>query len=308
MDTIACMQLFARSVQLGSFSAAARQAGIAPASVFRAVNALEDSIGAKLLNRTSRRLSLTEAGALYYERLQSILSAMDDLKADIGQLQATPKGTLRVLSRVAFGNKHLAPVLPEFLLRHGSLRVELILSDHPTDLVAEKIDVAILWGDVTSPSLVRRKLVSSPRTVCASPRYLDKYGRPQRPADVAAHNCLTFRSDVPRPAWRFIKDGELTEIAVSGSLRSDGSEVLREGALRHLGIVLLPTWMVGPDLAAGRLVPLLADYQASAFGFDDDVCIVTHKARHRSLKVQLFIEFCLQHFRARTNWASLTND
>ncbi|OZA92041.1 MAG: hypothetical protein B7X76_00980 [Azorhizobium sp. 39-67-5] len=302
MDTLAHMQLFLRVVQGGSLSAAGRQIGVSPASVFRGINALEDSLGVRLLNRTSRKLTLTEAGQLYLARIEPILSEIEGLNAEIGQLQVTPRGTLRVHARMSFGNRQLAPRLPDFLSQYPGLCVDLRLSDRPLDLVDENIDVALRVGEVNSPSLMIRKLVSSRRVVCASPAYLARNPIPERPEDLTEHNCLTFYSEFNQPIWRFMKDGELTECRVRGSLQSDGGDVLRLGALKGLGIALLPTWNIGPDLEDGTLVALLPGYQATPFGFDDSIYIVTQKVRHRSLKVQLFIDFCLKSFRDRQDW------
>jgi DNA-binding transcriptional LysR family regulator len=305
MDTLEGMQLFMRVVQTGSFSAAGRQIGASPATVLRAVNALEDSCGVRLMNRTSRKLTLTEAGELYHSKLENILGEIDDLNSELSQLQHTPRGTLRIHSRVSLGIRHLAPLLPKFLATYKELKIDLRLSDSPIDLAEENIDVALRVGDITGASFVMRKLVSSPRITCASPEYLRRHGLPQCPQDLMAHNCLTFRSTENHPVWRFRRGAELTELQIAGSLQADSGDVLREVALQGLGIVLLPAWSVGEDLKAGKLLGLLLDHDATPFSFDDEIYIVTHRARHRSLKVRLFLEFLTVSFRDKQEWANI---
>ena len=299
------MGLFLRVVQAGSFSAAGRQIGLSAPTVFRAINALEDRVGARLLNRSSRRLTLTEAGALYAARVEAILAEIDDVNAELGQLQLTPRGTLRVHTRVSFGVRHLAPILPAFLLQHTQVNLDLRLSDGPLDFAEGNIDVAIRVGDVAGAALARRKLVSCPRIVCASPAYLARRGVPLQPQDLLGHNCLTFRSEETQPMWRFLKGDRLTELRVTGSLRSEHGDVLREAALGSLGVVLLPAWSIGDDLLAGRLTGLLLDHEATPFGFDPDLYVITHRARHRALKVRLFLDFLRETFAGRKDWAEI---
>jgi molybdate transport repressor ModE-like protein len=302
MDTLAGMQLFQRVAQAGSFSAAGRQVGLSPAAVFRAINALEDLLGARLLNRTSRKLSLTEAGQLYHARLEQILAEIHDVNTEVGQLQHAPRGILRVHARVSLGVQHLAPILPAFLAEYPELRVDLRLSDSWIDLVEENIDVTICLGGINSASLQIRKLATSPRIVCASPSYLARHPPIARPEDLTEHNCLTFRADTNDATWRFMRDNQLLELQVRGSLRSDNAEVLRLAAVGSMGVALLPQWCVGPDLKAGSLVALLEGWEATPFGFDNGIYVVTQKSRHRSMKVQLFLKFLTESFQSHPDW------
>ena len=305
MDTLNGMKLFLRVAQTGSFSAAGRQVGLSPPTVFRAINALEDKVGARLLNRSSRRLTLTEAGTLYANRIETILADIEDTTAELGQLQLTPRGTLRVHTRVSLGVRHLAPLLPVFLIRYPEVNLDLRLSDQPVDFAEGNIDVAIRVGDVTGAALVKRKLVIAPRIICASPDYLSRHGVPRQPRDLQKHNCLTFRSEETQPMWRLMKKERLTELRVTGSLRSEHGDVLREAALGGLGIVLLPAWSVGEDLLNGRLTGLLLDHEATPFGFDPDLYVIAHRARHRALKVRLFLDFLHEAFAAKKAWADI---
>lgn len=305
MDTLDAMQVFLRVVQTGTFSAAGRQLGLSPASVFRAVNSLEEKVGARLLNRSTRCLTLTEAGELYAAKADAILDDIADLNSELSRLQLTPRGILRVHTRVSLGTRHIAPILPAFLVRYPELKIDLRLSDGQVDLTGENIDVAIGFGPMIGTSLMTRKLVASPRVVCASRAYLDRNGIPSTPADLTRHNCLTFRSLEGQPIWRFLRGHEHTEIRVSGNLQADYGEVLRDAALADLGIVLLPTWTVGDDLEARRLIGMLLDYRASPFSFDHDVQVVTHRGRHRTLKVRLFLEYLVDAFAAKQGWANI---
>jgi DNA-binding transcriptional LysR family regulator len=303
MDTLFSMQLFLRVVQAGSFSAAGRQVGLSPASVFRHINALEDRLGTRLLNRTSRKLSMTEAGALYCSGVDQILAEMNDIETQVAQLQVAPHGTLRVHCRMSLGAQHLAPALPAFLARYPDLRIDLSLTDRCADLAEENIDVAIRIGKMPDSPLLVRKIASSTRIVCASPAYLDAHATPEHPTDLAAHNCLAFRGPAAQAVWRFLDGKALIEMHVSGSLQADNAEVLRLAALGGLGVALLPEWCIGADLKAGRLRALLPGFEATPFSFDSGIYVVTQKSRHRSMKVQLFIDFLIRLFRERGHWA-----
>jgi DNA-binding transcriptional LysR family regulator len=296
------MQLFMRVIQTGSFSAAGRQVGLSPTSVFRHINALEDMVGAQLLNRTSRKLSLTEAGDLYAKRLDHILAKIQDSKAEVAQLQQVPRGTLRVHCRVSLGSQHLAPALPGFLARYPELRIDLSLSDRAVDMVQENIDVAIRIGHIRDSSLLIRKLASSPRIVCASPLYLAASSAPVIPDDLTAHNCLTYRNNVSPPTWRFMREKKVHEIQVLGNLQADHAEVVRLCAISGLGIALLPEWSIGLDLAEGRLMPLLLDYEATPLGFDNGIYVMVQKSRHRAIKTRLFVDFLVTLFKERRHW------
>ena len=303
MDTLVSMRLFIQVIQTGSFSAAGREAGLSPASVFRHINALETALGARLFNRTSRKLSLTEAGDLYAKRLDHILAEIQETNAEITQLQQVPRGVLRVHSRVSLGAQLLAPALPAFLARYPELRLDLRLSDREVDMVQENVDLSIGLGRMRDSSLIVRRLATSPRIVCASPAYLATRPAPERPEDLLAHNCLVYRNDAQPPTWRFLRDGQLTEVRVAGGLLTDHAEVVRLGVLGGLGVALLPEWSIGRDLQEGRLRPLLPDYEASPMDLDHGIYVVMQRSRQRSIKVRLFVDFLLTLFQTRETWA-----
>ncbi len=302
MDLLLGMQLYLQVLRTGSFSAAGREAGVSPATVFRRVNALEAALGSRLLHRSSRKLTPTEAGELYARRAEQVLADIREINADVADMQAAPRGLLRVQCRVSLGAQHLAPAVPGFLRRYPDLRLDLRLSDRPADLVADDIDVAIIVGRLRDESLIARKLATSDRLVCASPDYLRRRPAPLRPQDLDGHNCLLFRADAAAPVWRFHRGRAVEQVHVSGSLQSDNAEAVRLAAIEGLGVALLPEWSIGPDLARGTLVALMQDYQASPFSFDNGIYAVTHRSRQRSVKVRLFLDFLVALFKARRGW------
>lgn len=199
MDKIKAMELFIYSSQAGSMSAAGRRFGLSPASVSRQITSLEDDLGVRLLNRTSRRLALTEAGQIYLNRAERVLQDLEEMRGEMRQLSARPYGTLRVQSRISLGTQYVAPLIPKFLERYPDLKVELKLVDSDLDLVEHTIDIAIRTGKQTDSSLIARRIGTNPRVVCASPTYLERHAAPRSPNDLHYHNCLTyFLNSFPR--------------------------------------------------------------------------------------------------------------
>lgn len=294
------MQLFVMVCQHGSLSAAGRHLGFSPASVSRHINNLEDLLGVRLLNRTSRKLTLTEAGELYLHRAEQILNDIKETHESISELQQLPRGTLRVHSRLLVGTLHLVPALPQFLAQYPELKVDLTMSNFPVDLVEQNIDVDVRIGALTDSALVVRKLASSERFVVATPEYLASHPRIREPRDLEQHNCLTYRINLGRSVWRFLDAGRvLTEIPVSGSLQSDNGPALLTAALAGLGVAMVPDWAVSEQLAAGGLVRLLPEYQATITEFENGVYAVFQPSRHKSAKVRVFVDFLATLFKRR---------
>jgi DNA-binding transcriptional LysR family regulator len=284
VDSFRAMQLFVSVVHNGSLSAAGRQFGLSPASVSRQINALEDSLGARLLNRTSRKLTLTEPGEVYLDHAEQILHQIDRANASVSQLQRVPRGTLRVHSRILVGSMHIVPALPEFLRRYPEIKVDLLMSNNEIDLVERNVDVDIRIGKLADSSLIARKLAVSERVVCVSPDYLAAHPKIKAPADLAAHNCLTYRINMGRTVWRFMdRAGTLAEIPMSGTLCTDFGPALRTAALAGVGIVLMPDWAV----------------RDGHVEFDNGIYAVYQHSRHVSPKVRLFVDFVVDLFRAR---------
>jgi DNA-binding transcriptional LysR family regulator len=286
------MRIFVTVVQSGSLSSAGRQMGLSPASVSRHITALEDRLGARLLNRTSRKLTLTEAGELYFAKVEQLLYQLQDANESVAQLQAQPRGTLRVHSRMLVGHLHIVPLLPMFLAQNAEIKVDLLLSNRVVDLVEENIDVDIRIGKLVDSSLVARKLAPAERFLCAAPTYLDTHPAVEKPSDLTAHNCLTYRINLGRTVWRFLgAEDALQEIPVTGNLQTDNGLALLAATLAGVGIALMPDWSVRRDIEAGRLRRLLPQYRVSHIEFDNGVYAVFQKSRHLSAKVRAFVDF-----------------
>lgn len=300
MDSFRAIQVFVRVVQHGSLSSAARQLGSSPASVSRQIRALEDTLGARLLNRTSRKLTLTEAGETYFQHAEQILHHFDEAQHSISQLQRSPRGTLRVHSRILVGQLYIIPALTDFLLRHSEIKVDLMLSNRPIDLVEQNIDIDIRIGKLSDSSLIAKRLAVSQRVVCAAPSYLARHPPITCPQDLVQHNCLTYRLNMGSVQWRFLgADGATTDVAVSGSLQTDYGPALRSAALGGLGLALMPDWSVRDDIQRGLLVRLFPEHQVSFMEFDNGVYAVYQRSRHMSTKVRLFVNHLIQVFQTQ---------
>ncbi len=303
MDSVAGMRTFARVVEAGSFSAAGRQLGVAPSSVSRQINDLEDELGARLFHRTTRKLSLTEAGRLYHERAARILIEVEEAKLAVSQTGGMTSGILRLTVPSSVGRLHIAPALAAFHDRFPAVRVVLSVTDRLVDLVDEGFDLAIRVGQPSDSSLIARRIGASRRIVCGSPAYLESAGAPKTPAELANHNCLTFRGHPGRNVWTFRGPQGVSEVRVSGSLFANDGEVLSAAAVAGLGLVLLPQWLVGAELAEGRLREVLSDFpvvpEATPL-----YALYPHQ-RHLPPKVRAFIDFLVERFAGRYEWGAL---
>jgi DNA-binding transcriptional LysR family regulator len=300
VDWMQPMRIFVCVVQNGSLSSAGRQLGLSPASVSRHISALEESLGCRLLNRTSRKLALTEAGELYYAKVEQILQQIVEANEGVAQLHTHPRGTLRVHSRVLVGHLHVVPMLPDYLALYPEVKVDLAMSNRVIDIVEQNVDVDIRIGKLVDSSLVARKLAGSERLLCATPGYLARHPPITRPADFATHNCMTYRVNVGRTIWRFLDPGgALEESPGGGSLSSDNGYALLTAALAGVGIALMPDWAVSGDIAEGRLTQLLPEYRVSYIDFDNGIYAVFQKSRYLSAKVRSFIDFLAESFASR---------
>jgi DNA-binding transcriptional LysR family regulator len=285
------MELFVWSVRQGSFSGASRQAGLSPASVSRHIAQLEASLGVQLLNRTSRKLALTEAGQAYFERIEPALESIREAKAAAGAFQATPSGTLRVHSRMMFGIRIIGPLIPCFQALYPSVRVELRLTEQPANLTVEELDVEFCIGQPPDSSLRQRLILASERFLVASPAYLSRMPPLSQPSDVMAHACLTYRLGPEEPVWRFLADGRLDEIAVPSAFSTNNGEVLRTLAMLGHGIALLDDYTVQPDIDAGRLVRLYSAHRVTNTQFRGGIYAVFHDSGFVPAKLQAFLDF-----------------
>jgi LysR family transcriptional regulator, regulator for bpeEF and oprC len=277
---------FVQSAQAGSFSAAARILNATPSAISKRVAKLEDQLGVRLLQRTTRSLSLTVEGTAYYERVVQLLAELDEAN-DFVMSRDRPRGKLTVSAPHDFRHLMLAQWIPEFLQQYPELRVDLRLTDRFVDLVEESIDVAIRMGTLDDSSLIRRHLGEIPYVVCASSTYLKTHGVPTTPEDLLNHNCLRFISNgLPLP-WRFLANGTVREIPVSGNFDSDNGYVLRSAALSGLGIIYVLRFQVESDLHSKRLSILLEDKLLPSRVVQ---AVFTHR-RNLSPRVQAFLEF-----------------
>jgi DNA-binding transcriptional LysR family regulator len=304
MDNVKAMQLFLTVVQTGSLSGAGRQSGLSPASVSRQITALEDDLGVRLLNRTSRRLSLTEAGQVYLEHAERLLQDIDELRDAVSQMAVKPRGTLRIQSRISLGTQHVAPLIPTFLALYPDLKIDLWLTDNDLDLTEHGIDLAIRTGNLSDSTLIGRRLASSPRVICASPEYWAEHGKPATPEALMDHNCLTYRFEFGTAAalWQFrIDTGQSINIQVAGNFQTNNGEALRVATLSGLGVAMLPAWSVKDHLKAGSLERVLSDYETTVSDLDFGIYAVYLSRRNLSAKTRLFVDHLVTEF-SKQGW------
>jgi len=261
MDRLQAMRVFATVVETGSFSRAAEHLQLSATAASRYVAELEKLLGAQLLQRSTRRLNLTEVGANYYDRCRLILADVDEAEAQAATAESQPKGLLRISLPYSFGLRYIAPLMPEFCKRYPDLQLEFNFSERTIDLVEEGIDMAIRITADLKTSLVARKLAPAGTICCASPDYLASHGTPQTPDDLRNHNCMTYSYSPTGNTWTFNRDGREIAVQVKGQLRASNGDMNRLAAIDGLGIITLPTFMICEELRTGSLVPILADYQ-----------------------------------------------
>jgi DNA-binding transcriptional LysR family regulator len=287
------MSAFVRTAALGGFSIAARDLSLTPSAVSKLVTRLEARLGVRLLNRTTRKLSLTPEGTVYFERAKRIVAAIEETENEIAGLRKRPKGPLRVSVLVSFGRSQLLPALPRFLERNPEIQLDVELTDRRIDLVEAGVDLAIRLGELEDSSLVARKICDVERLICASPAYLARRGTPRLPEDLLQHNCLWISSFPALKRWPFTTDRGTKTVAVSGNLAAGDAEALLELACQGLGIIRVADYLVGPEIAKGRLVPILADVHD---GKPIPLQAVHAYGRQRSPKVAAMVEFLLESF------------
>jgi DNA-binding transcriptional LysR family regulator len=306
MDALHSMGLFVDVVMAGSFSEAGRRRGLAASSVTRSISALEDELGVRLLNRTTRKLSLTEAGRLYHERSRRIIAEVEDARLSISQLEAAPRGTLRLNLPVVFGRMHVAPALPAFLARYPAVDIDMTVTDAFIDLVEDGVDLAVRIGELDDSSLIARRLAPNHRVICASPDYLARAGVPSSPQDLRQHNCLIYKRQPRRTFWRLRNVAGTIEIEVEGTLRANNADALVAAAQGGLGLTIVPVWMVIDEIKSGTLTRVLADYQVSPGALDTSIYAVFPYNRHLSPKVRALVDFFVEHFGQRNDWNAST--
>jgi DNA-binding transcriptional LysR family regulator len=297
-DSLYEMSVFEKVVAAGSLSAAARDLGVSTAVVSRRLAALEARLGVRLVNRTTRRLALTDEGASYHEACARILAEIEDADSAAAAQRVEPQGLLKVALPASFGHKHIAPLVPPFAARYPKIELAFSLSDRTVNVIAEGYDLAIRIGELEDSSLAARKLAPNRRVVCASPQYLREHPAPRVPEDLRQHNCLTT-TDL-QMNWEYKgPDGKRGMVRVSGHYACDNWEVLREWAMAGLGVALKSTWDVRRQLGEGLLVPLLPEYD---FGTDVAIYAVYPHRRYLPAKTRVFIDYLAESFGPEPYW------
>ena len=293
------MESFVAVAAKGSLTAAANAEGVAPAVVGRRIDALEQRLGIKLLLRTTRRITLTHEGSAFLEDCQRLLADIANAEASVSAGGVKASGCLRITAPAGFGRRHVAPLMPAFLARHPDVKLSLNLNDRVIDIVNEGFDCAVRVGDMPDSNLISMRLADNRRLCVAAPAYLQRAGVPQRPADLARHECLTLSSDASQSrGWAFSVDGQVTHLRPAGRLDCSDGQVLHAWCRQGLGLAWRSTWEVENDIAAGSLVPVLEAFAAPPNG----IYAVVPQRKHLPLRLRLWIDFLKHHYGDASYW------
>jgi DNA-binding transcriptional LysR family regulator len=258
--------------------------------VSKYVGVLEDHLGTRLLNRTTRRLSLTESGQVYYERCLQIIADVAEAEQAAGQLTAVPRGTLKIAMPVSYGTIKIGPLITEYVRQYPEVRLDLALADRKVDLIEEGYDLAIRIGSLPESGLIARKLAVDRTAICAAPAYLKQHGAPQKPEDLRRHACLNYTYASSGDEWYLKNDSEAIVVPTSGPIRANNGDMLRLAALSGGGIIWQPRFIVEDDLRSGRLVEVLTNYSTAELG----IYAIYPSRKHLSAKVRTFVDFLVQ--------------
>lgn len=293
MDRFTALNVFRHVVELGSFAEAARRLNLSPAAISKNVNELESYLGVRLMNRTTRKMSLTESGSFYYNRVAHVLDDLVDADDVITDLQQIPKGTLRVSAPVTVTLTCLSNEIPKFLERYPELSLDLQLDDRRVNLIEEGFDMALRGTDkLEDSSLVARKLKVMKHAVCCAPSYLEKYGTPKSPEELVNHNCVQFSLSAHATEWTFKKEGRSVTIPIHGRYKVDSSLAVRDALRNGFGLSLIPLMYVREDLMAGRLQTVLDDWAPN----ESILYAIYPSRRYVISKVRVFIDFLIDEF------------
>jgi len=293
MDRFHAIEAFAKVVETGSFARAADRLGVSVSSVSRHVSDLEAHLGARLLNRTTRRLSLTEPGRVFHERCVQLLADLEEAEASAGAGAIVPRGTLRLSCAVTFGERFIAPAVAAFMRKYPEIRIDIELSDRIVDLVDEGFDAALRIGAIGGPNLIGRRVGMTRLVCCASPGYIKEHGEPRSPEDLARHRCLLYQYAPQRDTWTFTdRAGDTRRVRVAGTVYANNGGFLAALAREGIGIAYEPDFIVGADVTAGRLTPVLRNFAPAASGIN----VVYASRRHLSAKVRAFADFLAARF------------
>ena len=300
MDKLKQLESFVSVATRGSLTAAAKAEGVAPAIMGRRLDALEERLGVKLLVRTTRRMSLTHEGSAFLEDCQRLLVDFANAEASVSAGGVKASGHLRITAPAGFGRRHVAPLVPKFRELHADVTISLNLSDRVVDLAGEGFDCAVRVGDMPDSSLVSVRMADNRRLCVAAPDYLKRHGTPQHPTDLAKFACLTLSSDASQTrGWAFQVDGEVVHFKPGGPLDCSDGQVLHDWCMDGCGIAWRSTWEVEAEIAAGKLVPVLKDFDAPPNG----IYAVFPQRKHLPLRVRLWIDFLKHHYSQPEFWA-----
>ncbi len=298
MDKLSAMSAFVKVVATRSYAEAGRRLGLTRSAVSKAVMELERGLGARLLDRTTRRVVPTEAGLAYYERCVAILAQVEETEIQISRLHEEPKGVLKINAPMSFGMLYLGAAVADFQARHDGLSIELTLNDRFIDPLEEGVDVTLRIGILTDSSLIARRFAPARRALVASPEYLARRGAPARPDDLVHHRCLNYGQTAPMQRWQLTEDDQIISVPITSYLCSNNGDVLRAAALNGNGVTMLPTFMIGPDIKAGRLRIVLPEHPPTEFG----IYALYAPNRYLAAKVRVFVDFLVERFGASPAW------
>jgi DNA-binding transcriptional LysR family regulator len=300
MDKLEAMNALVKVVASGSYAEAARRLGLTRSAVSKGVMELEQMLGARLLDRTTRRVTPTEAGLAYYERCISILAQIEETEAQVSRLHDEPKGILKVNAPMTFGTLYLGKAVADFMIRYGDLKVELTLTDRFIDPLEEGADITVRIGALVDSSLIARRIAPARLVLVASPDYLQKHGTPQVPADLINHRCLSYGHTTSMQRWHLTEMGQPISVSIGSCMSSNNGDALRDAAARGIGISNLPTFIVGEDISAGRLKIVLPDNRPA----DLTIHALYAPNRYLAAKTRVFIDFLIERFGKNPSWDS----
>lgn len=287
MDILAGMKVFVAVVDAGSFSAAADRLDMSRAMASKHVLSLEDHLGTRLLNRTTRRLSVTESGSVFYERSVQIIADITEAEQVAGHMSAVPRGVLKITMPLAYGLHRLGPVIAGYVSTYPQVKLDISLNDRKVDLIEEGFDLAIRIGTLPESGLIARKLGGEHSLICAAPSYLKRHGTPQTPEDLAHHACLGYTLTNNGDEWRLEGPDQAVAVRSAGPIKADSGDMLRLAALSGAGLIFQPLFIVAEDLQAGRLVQVLPDHVSAELG----IYAIYPSRKHLSAKVRTFVDF-----------------
>ncbi len=300
---LANLQVFIEVMRRGNFAVVARDRDVSPSSISRAISALESELGIRLFQRSTRRIEATEAGQLYFARIEPVVDELQHARDMAIDISEQPRGRLRISAPVSFGQLAIVPFLPELTEVYPELFIELILQDSVDDLLAEHFDIALRLGPLKDSAFIASRLCDMRFVVCASPDWLETQGEPQTPAEVADCDCLVFPMSGFNSCWRFRgKKGQITEVPVQSRCSISNASALKECALADMGLVLLPHWIVWRELQVGTLRQVLPAFDVSATDFDSAAWLLYPSRRYLPLKVRVFVDFVKGKFGEGVPW------